>query len=136
MVPAGGRSYLQPTKKCVPTWFEGRSYFGPCKRPMRPRMKQSAYVFGISPSDVLSRRIVFAARIAEKLTFDEAYQRCPKLPGPEGPTHVRPARMPADFRFKERLQRQTATIDPRHAASAHVAPLIEPWLIDTRTLNG
>jgi hypothetical protein len=103
---------------------------------MRPRMKQGGYVFGISPSGVLSRRIVVAARIAEQLTFDEAYQWYPKLHGPEGAIHVRPARMPADFRCKEWLQRQTTRFDPRHDAPAHVAPPIEPWLIDTRTLNG
>lgn len=95
VVPTVGNDYLQPSLRCVPTWFEGRIYFGPCKRPMRPRMMPGDYVFGISPSGVFPRRIVFTGRIAEKMTFGEAYEWFPKLRGPAGPIHVRPARMPA-----------------------------------------
>lgn len=87
-----GRDYRQPNMSAVPTWFEERIYFGPCKIPMRPRMSPGDYVFGISPSGTFPRRILFAARIDERLTFAEAYDRFPKLRGPVGPIHVRPAR--------------------------------------------
>ena len=94
VVTTVGKDYLQPNPQCVPTWFEGRIYFGPCKKAMRPRMKVGDYVFGISPSGKRPRRIVYAARIAEKMTFGQAYERFPKLRGPAGPIHVQPARMP------------------------------------------
>jgi len=68
--------YSQP-EGCVPTWVRGRFYFGPCKRAMRPRMIPGDYVFGISPSRTFPRRIVFAAKIADrgKMSFAEAYKR-------------------------------------------------------------
>jgi len=61
---------------------------------MRPRMNEGDYLFGISPGGTFPRRIVFAAKIAERMTFAEAHKRYPKLRGPEGPIHVRPAEMP------------------------------------------
>ena len=64
---------------------------------MRPRMEQGDYVFGVSPSVTRPRRIVFAARIAEPITFAEAYRRFPKLRGPTGPIHVRPVKKSAAF---------------------------------------
>jgi Nucleotide modification associated domain 2 len=89
-----GRNYTQSDARAVPCFFEGQIYFGPCKRPMRPKMHAGDYVFGISPSGAFPRRIVYAARIAERMTFAEAYRRFPKLRGPEGPIHVRPTRFP------------------------------------------
>jgi hypothetical protein len=94
VVPSVGRDYLQPSLQQVPTWFEGRIYFGPCKIPMRPRMEEGDYIFGISPSSTRPRRMLFAARIAQKMTYAEAYRRFPKMRGPVGPIHVRPARAP------------------------------------------
>lgn len=87
-----GRDYQQPNLQAVPTWFEGRIYFGPCKIPMRPKMSPGDYVFGISPSGTFPRRMLYAARVAERLTFAQAYKRFPKLRGPDGPIHVRPSR--------------------------------------------
>ena len=74
--------------------YEGTIYFGPCKKPMRPKMNVGDYIFGISPSSTRPRRVVFAARIHEKMAFADAYRRYPKLRGPTGPIHVRPARIP------------------------------------------
>jgi hypothetical protein len=92
VVPSVGTDYQQPSLQQVPTWFEDRIYFGPCKIPMRPRMNVGDYIFGISPSGPRQRRVIFAARIAEKMTFAEAHARFPKLRGPIGPIHVRPTR--------------------------------------------
>lgn len=94
VVPTVGTDYRQPNRKAVPTWQGGRLYFGPCKKPMRPRMKPGDYVFGISPANSGNRRVVFAARIAKKLTFAEAYETFPDLRGPTGPIHVLPVRRP------------------------------------------
>ena len=102
VIPTVGKDYLQPSLQCVPTFFEGSIYFGPCKKPMRPKMKPGDYVFGMSPSGTFPRRVVFAAKIAEKMTFGEAYERFLGLRGPVGPIHVRPARMPAG-RFPDSL---------------------------------
>jgi hypothetical protein len=94
IVTTAGKDYQQPNLACVPTWFEGTIYFGPCKRAMRPVMNEGDYVFGISSSATHPRRILFAAKIAKKMTFSDAYDRYPKLRGPEGPIHVRPTPMP------------------------------------------
>jgi hypothetical protein len=74
----------------VPTEWEGRLYFGPCKIPMRPKMRRGGFVFGISGSSTSPRRIVFVGKIDERITFTEAYNRFPYLHGPYGPIHVRP----------------------------------------------
>jgi hypothetical protein len=96
-----GQDYRQPNLICVPTWYEDRIYFGPCKIPMRPRMQEGDYVFGLSHSGIPSRRIIFAARIAEMMTFAEAYRRFfPELIGGNGPRHVRPVNRP-DLPFPE-----------------------------------
>jgi hypothetical protein len=85
------RHYEQKSFHCTPTEWERRIYFGPCKRAMRPKMRAGDYVFGISPSHKgTPRRIVFIARIEERITFAEAYERFPELRGPDGPIHVRP----------------------------------------------
>lgn len=89
-----GKDYRQSSFPDVPTWHEGRIYFGPCKKPMRPKMMPGDVVFGLSPSKPFPRRVVFAARLAERLTFAQAYERFPELHGPKGPIHVRPAQIP------------------------------------------
>ena len=94
VVRSVGPGYQQPSLQQVPTWFDNRIYFGPCKVPMRPRMKKGDYLFGISPSGIGPRRLIFAAQIARKLTYREAYKELPKLRGPAGPIHVRPTTSP------------------------------------------
>lgn len=84
------RKYLQRTFRNVPTEWKERLYFGPCKKPMRPRMRPGDWVVGISPGNGTVRRIVFVAQLEERITFADAYDRFPELRGPEGPTHVRP----------------------------------------------
>ena len=74
----------------VPTEWNGRLYFGPCKKSMRPKIKADDYIFGISPSSLKPRRIVFVAKVQEILSFRDAYNRFPDLRGPKGPIHVRP----------------------------------------------
>jgi len=97
VVPTVGKDYLQPNLQCVPTWLDGCIYFGPCKKPMRPRMKPGDSVFGISPASTLPRRVVFTGTIAERMSFAEAYKRYSKLRGPDGPIHVRPTETPGDM---------------------------------------
>jgi len=84
------RDYEQMSFKSVPTEWRDRLYFGPCKVSMRPKMHPGDWVFGISPSNGTTRRIVFAVELEERLTFGEAYDRFPDLRGPNGPIHVRP----------------------------------------------
>jgi hypothetical protein len=73
----------------VPIPVGDKLYFGPCKVAMRPRMQPRDYVFGVSPSPMLPRRIVYAAKINERMTFGEAYERFPSLHKIQ--VHVRPA---------------------------------------------
>jgi hypothetical protein len=84
------RDYVQGAFFHVPTEWGDRIYFGPCKKPMRPKMQEGHWIFGISPSNGTARRIVFVAQIEERITFGEAYDRFPELHGPAGPIHVRP----------------------------------------------
>lgn len=88
-----GRDYQQPLG-AVPCFFEGRIYFGPCKKHMRPKMQVGDYVFGVSSSKSFPRRIVYAGRIQKRMTFAVAYQEFPRLRGSHGPIHVRPSRNP------------------------------------------
>lgn len=87
-------AYQQPDFSCVPTVWKDRLYFAACKVPMRPKMRPGDWIFGVSPSNGKPRRIVFAAEVAEAITFAEAYQRYPALRGPEGPNPVRPVEPP------------------------------------------
>ncbi len=91
------KRYEQEAFCNVPTQWHDRLYFGPCKIPMRPRMDVGDHVFGVSPSHAGTRRILFAAQIAERLTFAQAYERLPDLRGPVGPIHVRPVKKDAPF---------------------------------------
>jgi len=123
VVPSVGKDYRQPNLECVPTTFGGRIYFGPCKKPMRPRMSAGDYIFGISPSGRSPRRVVFAARVTEKMSFAEAYRRFPKLRGPVGPIHVQPARIPGP------------TFPESHYAHIPNANHADTWRSDIRTLE-
>lgn len=85
-------NYLQASPRSIPVWSASlnRLVFGPCKVPIRRKLRVGDYLFGISPGRTQPRRIVFAARIAERVTYREAYDRWPELRGPEGPIHVKP----------------------------------------------
>lgn len=84
------KDYEQQYFRNVPTFFENRLYFGPCKIPMRKKMQPGDYIFGISPARLPLRRIVFLAQIDERITFADAYKRFPPLRGSNGPIHVEP----------------------------------------------
>lgn len=94
------RDYIQKHFRNVPTEWQKRLYFGPCKVPMRPKMQPGDYVFGISPAKPKPRRIVFVAQIEERLSFASAYKKFPALHGPAGPIHVRPVNR-KDLKFPE-----------------------------------
>lgn len=93
-IPTVDRDYNQPNMVAVPTWHVDRIYFGPCKRSMRPRMQAGDYVFGLSASNTFPKRVLFAARISERIIFAAAFERFPDLRGPDGPIHVRPVKRP------------------------------------------
>ena len=57
---------------------------------MRPKVRPGDYVFGVSPSNIPPRRIVFIGHVEERITFREAHERFPSLHGPKGPIHVEP----------------------------------------------
>ena len=82
--------YSQENFCNVPTELDGRLYFGPCKRAMRPKMRTGDYIFGISKSNPKPRRIVFYTQIVDKISFEVAFKRFPSLRGPAGPIHVKP----------------------------------------------
>jgi hypothetical protein len=94
---AGTKDYIQGEFCNVPTEWGDRLYFGPCKKPMRPKMKCGDYVFGISKSKLRPTRILFAAKIEECITFAEAHKRFPELKGPQGPIHVCPIQGTGSF---------------------------------------
>jgi len=94
---AGTKDYIQSQFCNVPTEWGDRLYFGPCKKAMRPKMESGDYVFGISPSKPRPRRILFAAKIEERITFKEAHERFSDLHGPEGPIHVCPIQGTGSF---------------------------------------
>jgi len=83
-------AYMQENFHNVPTEWEGCLYFGPCKVPMRRKVRPDDYLFGVSPANLKPRRIVFATRVEEVLSFRDAYENFPQLRGPEGPIHVKP----------------------------------------------
>jgi hypothetical protein len=91
------KDYEQQSFCNVPTEFAGRLYFGPCKRAMRPKMQPGDLIFGLSPSHAGPRRILFATRIEEQVSFQQAYLRFPELRGPKGPIHVRPVERNGPF---------------------------------------
>jgi len=91
------KDYVQKEFWNVPTEWRERIYFGPCKRPMRPKVREKDYIFGISPAKCGPRRIVFVAKIEERITFKKAFHRFPGLRGPEGPIPVRPIKGTGSF---------------------------------------
>jgi hypothetical protein len=97
VVTTVNKDYIQKKFRNVPTEWGERLYFGPCKRQMRPKMKCGDYIFGISPSKPQPRRIIFAAHVEERITFEEAYIRFPDLQGPKGPIHVCPIQGTGSF---------------------------------------
>lgn len=94
IITSVNRNYDQEYFCNVPTFWNGRLFFGPCKVAIRQKMQPGDYILGISSSKTDPRRIIFATKIAERITFAEAYDRFPKLRGPEGPIHVQPISRP------------------------------------------
>jgi len=84
------KDYSQKGFSNVPTQYDDRLYFGPCKVSMRPKVNRGDYVFGVSPAKTHPRRIVFIFHVEECITFGEAYKRFSDLRGPAGPIHVKP----------------------------------------------
>jgi len=60
----------------VPWVKQGKVFFGPCKKNMRPYVREGDYIMGISPAGVgEQRRVLLWMRVGEKMTFAGAYQR-------------------------------------------------------------
>jgi len=97
IVTTVNKDYIQREFRNVPTEWGDRLYFGPCKEMMRPKMESGDFIFGISSWETHPRRILFAAKIEERITFKEAYERFPSLHGPEGPIHVKPIQGTGSF---------------------------------------
>lgn len=61
---------------CVPWAVNGHVFFGPCKKNMRPEVEAGDYIVGISRAGVgKHRRVLLCMRVAETMTFAEAYKR-------------------------------------------------------------
>jgi len=59
----------------VPWLKEGRVFFGPCKKKMRPHVKKGDYIMGISPAGIgEQRRVLLWMRAEEPMTFAQAYE--------------------------------------------------------------
>ena len=116
--------YVQEAFHNVPTQWRDRLYFGPCKIPMRRKMAEGDWVFGISPAIGTARRIVFVAELEEPITFEEAYNLFPDLRGPVGPIHVRPLPVKGRGPFPESSY--------QHIPGAMHA---ESWINDLKTKN-
>ncbi len=59
----------------VPWVCEGKVFFGPCKRRMRPEIRCGDYIMGISPANVGVRRVLLWMHVDETMTFARAYER-------------------------------------------------------------
>ena len=59
----------------VPWVTSGRVFFGPCKKRMRPLVEKGDYIMGLSPASVGRRRVLLWMKVAEKMTFADAYAR-------------------------------------------------------------
>ena len=94
VVKTATNSYCQENFFNVPTEYKGKIFFGACKKGMRPKLKKGDFIFGVSPSKPKPRKILFAAKIEDKVTFAEAYKRFPFLRGPKGPIFVKPVNRP------------------------------------------
>lgn len=60
---------------CVPWVTNGRVFFGPCKKRMRPLVRPRDYIMGISPASVGKRRVLLWMKVAETMTFADAFER-------------------------------------------------------------
>lgn len=82
----------------VPYVQDGKVFFGPCKRRMRPYVREGDYIMGISGSSApLPRRIILWMNVGEPpMKFEEAWSRGEvdatfrKLRG--GAIHIRPVK--------------------------------------------
>jgi hypothetical protein len=60
----------------VPCVEDGRVFFGPCKRRMRPEVRKGDYIMGISGSSApLPRRVLLWMQVDDVMTFGEAWER-------------------------------------------------------------
>ncbi len=60
----------------VPWVSQGKVFFGPCKKTMRPDVDCGDYILGISgAAGGNPRRVLLWMRVVERLTFAEAYDR-------------------------------------------------------------
>ncbi|MBI4479121.1 MAG: hypothetical protein HY651_03770 [Acidobacteria bacterium] len=87
---------------CVPWVTQGKVFFGPCKKKMRPLVRPGDYVMGISPAGIgEQRRVLLWMEVAERMTFAEAYERGRKdkyfLAARRHAIHVRPRK---DVKFE------------------------------------
>ena len=82
---------------------KGRIFFGPCKKEMRSKIKDSInknpsksfYIVGLSNAKFKPRRIVYFMEIERKITFREAYYDYPKLRGTG--VHIKPTDEPNEY---------------------------------------
>ena len=79
VVTTAGKDYEQDPLKHVPYRLENRLYFGPCKKFMRPKMKEGDFVFGVSSARTDPRRMLFTGRIEKSMPSKEAYDAFPKF---------------------------------------------------------
>lgn len=93
------RNYAQRGFSSIPTAWGGRLYFGPCKRAMRPKVREGDFIFGVSPARTPTRRFVFATQVEESIDYKEAHKRFPELHGPAGPIHVKPVQATGAFPY-------------------------------------
>jgi len=60
----------------VPWVKDGKVFFGPCKKRMRPEVRKGDYIMGISPAGVgTQRRVLLWMRAEGPITFAQAYAR-------------------------------------------------------------
>lgn len=89
-------------KGSVPLESHGKVFFGACKKRMRPDVEPGDYILGISGSGAgHPRRVLLWMRVAERLTFRQAYERGKTdktFRGIRGKAiHVRPRRFAVHF---------------------------------------
>lgn len=60
----------------VPWIKEGKVFFGPCKKRMRPEIREEDYIMGLSPAGIgTERRVLLWMRVEKTMTFAQAYAR-------------------------------------------------------------
>ncbi len=60
---------------CVPWVTDRLVFFGPCKKRMRPLVRPRDYIMGVSPTMVGKRRVLLWMKVADTMTFAEAFKR-------------------------------------------------------------